>query len=104
MPQGGVEGVHQCGVNRSRKVHCSAAFVMTMAKRRQSELAVQAFFHHYSISLTRLGGGLCDAALFMPLDLANRRSIASPKSALHLPIAPLKRGGAVSLRGKDRES
>jgi hypothetical protein len=28
-----------------------------------------------------------DAALFMPLDLANRGSIASPKSALFLPIA-----------------
>jgi hypothetical protein len=36
----------------------------------------------------------------MPLDLANRRSIASPISALLLPIPDSKPGGAVNLTSR----
>jgi hypothetical protein len=38
--------------------------------------------------------------LFIPLDLANRRSIASPKSALFPPIAASKPGGGVNLTSR----
>jgi hypothetical protein len=59
-----------------------AALISAMVERRPLELAGQTYLHHHSLSLPRpAAAALTEPPRFAAFDLANHRSIASPKSA-----------------------